>query len=42
MSYPPLYNHMGKADFLYFEVEAPKVINLNIVRNNRVTFSAKI
>ena len=25
--FTPLYNHKEKADFLYFEVEAPKGIN---------------
>ena len=36
------YYHMGKADFLYFEVEAAKGINLIMFRNSSLTFSAKI
>ena len=38
----PSYNHIGKAYFLYFEVEAPKGINLVMFRDSNVTFSAKI
>ena len=38
----PSYNHMEKADFLYFEVEAPNGINLITFRHSSVTFSAKI
>ena len=30
---PPLYNHMEKTDFLYFEVEAPNGINLMMFRD---------
>ena len=32
---------MEKADFLYFEVEAPNGINLIMFRDSNVTFSAK-
>ena len=38
----PSYNHIEKADFLYFEVEAPNWINLIMFRDSSVTFSAKI
>ena len=38
----PLYIHMEKAEFLYFEVEAPNGINLILFRNSSLTFSAKI
>ena len=38
----PTYNHMEKADFLYFEVEAPKRINLIMFMDISMTFSAKI
>ena len=38
----PSFYHMGKADFLYFEVEAPNGINLIMFRNSSLTFSAKI
>ena len=38
----PSYNHMEKADFLYFEIEAPNGINLIMFRDSSVTFSAKI
>ena len=38
----PLYNHMEKANFLYFEVEAPNGINLIMFLESSVTFSAKI
>ena len=38
----PLYNHMEKANFLYFEVEAPNGINLIMFRDSSMTFSAKI
>ena len=38
----PLYNHMGKADFLYVEVEAPKGIILIMFSDSSLTFSAKI
>ena len=37
----PSYYHMGKASFLYFEVETPKGINLIMFRNSNLTFSAK-
>ena len=33
---------MEKADFLYFEVEAPNGINLIMFLDNSLTFSAKI
>ena len=33
---------MEKANFLYFEVEAPNGINFIIFRDSSVTFSAKI
>ena len=33
---------MGKADFLYIEVENPKGINLIMFRDSSVTFTAKI
>ena len=33
---------MEKADFLYFEVEAPNMINLIMFWDRSVTFSAKI
>ena len=33
---------MEKADFLYFEAEAPDRINLIMFRDSSVTFSAKI
>ena len=36
------YNHMEKADFLYFEVEASNGIILIMFRDSSVTFSAKI
>ena len=42
MESSPLYNHMEKADFLYFEVEDPKGINLIMFRGSHVTFSAKM
>ena len=38
----PLYNHMEKADFLYFEVEDPNEINLITFRDSSVIVSAKI
>ena len=37
-----LYNHMEKADFLYFELEAPNEISLIMFWDNGVEFSAKI
>ena len=37
----PSYYHMGKVDFLYFEVEAPKGIHLIMFRNSSLKFSAK-
>ena len=42
MSPTPSYNHMEKADFLYFKVEAPSGINLVMFRDSSMTFSAKI
>ena len=35
---------MGKADFLYFEVEPPPPMEINLIkfRDSSVTFSAKI
>ena len=38
----PSYDHMEKADFLYFEVEAPNGINLIMFRDSSVTFAEKI
>ena len=38
----PLYNHMEKPDFLYFEFEAPNRISLIVFRDSSVKFSAKI
>ena len=38
----PSYNHIQKADFLYFEVEAPYGINIIVFRDSSVTCSAKI
>ena len=40
--YAPSYNHMEKADFSYFEVEAPNGIILIMFRDSSMTFSAKI
>ena len=36
------YNHMENANFLYFEVEAPKGINLIMFRESSMTFSANM
>ena len=36
------YNYMEKADFLYFEVEAPKGIILIMFTDRSITISAKI
>ena len=41
--HPPLYNHMEKTDFLYYEFEVPNgTSQLNSVLANSVKFSAKI
>ena len=42
VSLSPLYNHMEKADFLYFEFEALNGISLIMFRDSSVKISAKI
>ena len=40
--YAPSFNHIGKADFLYFEVEDPNGIDLIMLWDSSMIFSAKV